>query len=166
MQGELLQQTQLMMRKVTIFVTVILFLSSAVYCQTRTITGKVIDETFQPISGASIFTSDTSLLGKSDSVGNFSINLPISTNFLRFGAVGLEWKYIHLRNNCNNIEVILLLHSTYDFISLKEVDRLRKKRFKKLPKLHAKAYEKGLLSTEDACYDDIFVSLANRQNKD
>lgn len=140
----------------------ILFLSSAVYCQTRTITGKVIDESFQPISGASIFTSDTTLLGKSDSVGNFIINLPISTDILRFATVGLEWKYVHLRNNCNNIEVILLLNSTYDFISLKEVDRLRKKRFKKLPKLHIKAYEKGLLSTKKACYDDIFVPVAHR----
>ena len=94
------------------------------------------------------FLSDTTLLGKTDSVGIFSLSLPASTNFLRFAAVGFEWKYIHLQSDCNHVEVILMLHSTYDFMSLEEVDRLRKKEFKKLPKLHAKSFEQGMFRTK------------------
>src|SRR5690242_9896302 len=101
-----------MTRKVTILITIILFFSSVVYGQTPTITGKIIDQSFLPIWGASIFTSDTALLGKTDSAGNFSISLPSSTNLLRIAAVGLEWKFIQLRKDCNQIDVILLYQSS------------------------------------------------------
>ena len=151
-----------MTRKVTLLSAVIIFCGSLSYSQNRIITGKIVDKTFQPIWGASIFLSDTTLLGKTDSLGNFSLNLPLSTDFLRFAAVGVEWKYVQLQANCNHVEVILLLHSSYDFMTLQEVDRLRKKEFKKLPKLHAKAFEQGILTKKKPCYDDIFISVAER----
>lgn len=153
-----------MTRKATILIAIFFFFSSVVYSQTRTITGKIIDQSFLPISGANIFTSDTALLGKTDSAGNFSISLPSSTNFLRIAAVGLEWKFIQLHNDCNQIDVVLLYQSSYDFMTLQEVDRLRKKEFKKMPKLHAKGFEKGILSTRKPCYDDIFISVAERHD--
>jgi len=41
--------------------------------------------------------------------------------------------------------------STYDFMSPKKVDRLRKKEFEKLPELHSQAFQKGLFKTEKSC---------------
>ena len=149
-----------MTRKVILLSAVIILFCSLSYSQNRIITGKIVDKAFQPIWGVNIFLSDTTLLGKTDSVGIFSLSLPASTNFLRFAAVGFEWKYIHLQSDCNHVEVILMLHSTYDFMSLEEVDRLRKKEFKKLPKLHAKSFEQGMFRTKKPCYDDIFISVA------
>lgn len=108
--------------------------------------------------------SDTTELGRTDSAGNFNLTLPPSTNFLRFAAVGLEWKYVQLQNNCNHVEVILLLQSSYDFKTLEEVDRLRKKEFKKLPKLHAKAFDQGIFTTKTPCYNEIFISVARREH--
>lgn len=153
-----------MLKRITILLSIFFFFNSFAYCQSRMITGKIIDKNFLPIYGAIIFTSDTTLLGITDSLGNFSINLPISNNFLRIAAVGLEWKLIHLEKECNQIEAILLNNATYDFRTLQKVDRLRKKEFKKLPKLHANAFTKGIFSTSKPCYDDIFLSDVERQN--
>jgi len=153
-----------MTRKVTLLLAVIIFCCSLLYSQNQTIAGKVVDKTFQPIWGASIFLSDTTLLGRTDSAGNFNLTLPASTKFLRFAAVGFEWKYIQLQNNCNHVEVILLLQSSYDFKTLEEVDRLRKKEFKKLPMLHAKAFDLSIFTTKTPCYDDIFISIARREH--
>ncbi len=147
-------------KKITTLIGIFFLCSSVVCCQTKRITGKIIDETFQTISGAGVFTSDKILLCKTDSSGSFSIDLPTTSNYLRFGSVGLEWKYVRLQIDCNYLEVIFLLHSTYDFITLHEVDRLRRKEFRQLPKLHLKGFEKGVLSTKRPCYEDIFISVA------
>lgn len=128
------------------------------------ISGKIIDQNFLPVWGASIFTSDTILLCKADTLGNFRPDLPSSTSSLRIAAVGLEWKFIKLRNECSQIDIVLISHSSYDFMTLQEVDRLRKKEFKKLPKLHARAFEQGIFTTQKPCYDDIFISIAKREH--
>lgn len=51
----------------------------------------------------------------------------------------------------------MMLSGTYDFITLKKVDRLRMKRFKKLPKLHKEAFEKGIFKTDKACYKQEII---------
>ena len=50
-----------------------------------------------------------------------------------------------------------MLSCTYDFITLKKVDRLRMRIFKKLPKLHKEAFEKGIFKTDKACYTQVMV---------
>ena len=47
--------------------------------------------------------------------------------------------------------------STYDFITFKKEDKLRMKRFKKLPKLHKEAFAKGIFKTDKACYTQEFM---------
>jgi hypothetical protein len=69
-----------------------------------------------------------------------------------------------LRHECSHVDIVLLNHSSYDFMTLQEVDRLRKKEFKKLPRLHAKAFEEGILTSKKPCYDDIFISVAEREH--
>ena len=55
--------------------------------------------------------------------------------------------------------------ATYDFISLKKVDKLRMKRFKKLPEFHLTAYKKGIFTTEQACYEQPFMPESVGKNK-
>lgn len=126
--------------------------------QTRTLTGKIIDNEFNPHFQVSIFNSDTVLLAKSDKNGNFSITVPTDTKTLIVADVGMEWKSLDLLRDCNNLEVILQLAATYDFMSPAKVDRLRKKEFDKLPGLHKSAFEKGIFQTDKPCFVDKFIS--------
>jgi len=133
-----------------------LLLVTHVSGQTRTLTGKIIDNEFNPLAQVSIFTADTVLLAKSDSNGNFSITVP--TRALIVADVGMEWKSLDLLSDCNNLEIILQLAATYDFMSPAKVDRLRKKEFDKLAGLHQSAFAKGIFKTDKPCYIDKFIS--------
>jgi hypothetical protein len=54
---------------------------------------------------------------------------------------------------------------SYDFMSLKKVDRLRMKRFKLLPELHKKAFEEGIFKTDMACYTREFIPHYKKKQK-
>ncbi|RPD43449.1 hypothetical protein [Paracnuella aquatica] len=125
--------------------------------QTRTLTGKIIDNEFNPIYQVSIFTADTVLLAKSDKNGEFSITVPADTKALIVADVGREWKSLDLLSDCNNLEIILQLAATYDFRSPAKVDRLRKKEFDKLSGLHQSAFTKRVFKTDKPCYIDKFI---------
>ncbi len=127
--------------------------------QTRTLTGKVIDDEFNPLPLVSISNADTVLLATTDWNGNFSITIPPDTKTLIVATVGMEWKSLEISDSCSNLEIILLPRSTYDFMTLGKVDRLRKKQFDKLPTLHKSAFEKGVFKSEKPCYIDIFISI-------
>ncbi len=132
-------------------------LSISLLGQTRLIQGKVIDEiSFECIPYATIYSFDTIEIGKTNIEGQFKIEIPQNTERLIFAFVGMEWAPIKLHSNCDTIEIIMMNSSTYDFISLKKVERLRMKRFKKLPKLHKEAYEKGIFKTLESCYEQTF----------
>jgi hypothetical protein len=135
-----------------------LLLGSHVQGQTRTLTGKIIDKEFNPLYQVSIFNVDTVLLAKSDKDGYFSIIVSPNTKSLIVADVGAEWKILDLLNDCNNLEIILQLAGTYDFMSPAKVDRLRKKEFDKLRELHKSAFEKGIFKTDRPCYVDNFIS--------
>ena len=70
----------------------------------------------------------------------------------------MEPTIIELKDKCDDVEVVMILRSTYDFITLKKVDKLRMKKFKKLPELHREAFEKGIFKTDKACYSQEFIS--------
>ena len=70
----------------------------------------------------------------------------------------MEPTIIELKDKCDDVEVVMILRSTYDFINLKKVDKLRMKKFKKLPELHREAFEKGIFKTDKACYSQEFIS--------
>lgn len=126
--------------------------------QTRTLTGKVINDEFNPIYLVSIFSADTVLLTKSDTHGNFSITIPQDTKALIIADVGMEWKHIELLTDCNSLDIVLQPAATYDFMSPAKVDRLRKKQFDKLPEVYIAAFEKGIFKTDKPCYVDEFIS--------
>jgi hypothetical protein len=145
------------MQRPLIQIASLLILTFNTTAQTRIITGKVIDKDFNPISQVFIQFADTSLITKYDINGKFRISIPVDTKSLLIGDVGLESASINLLDSCNQLEIVFLLSGTYDFISLKKVDKLRMKEFKKLPELHFAAYQKGIFRSDSACYSQNFI---------
>jgi hypothetical protein len=124
--------------------------------QTRTIIGRVISEYLEPFPMVYIQNSDKLLLGKTDMDGRFKISIPEETERLFFGTVGMEWTEIKLKKDCDTVEVVMMYSVTYDFITLRKVDRLRKKRFDKLPIAHSNAVRNGLFKNNNICYERFF----------
>jgi hypothetical protein len=147
-----------MLKKVIIFI-LLNFLFYCIYCQNKTIKGKIISEDFETLSGVSIIIKDTIKVGKTDINGLFQVDIPISENKILFMYAGLETSKIELLEKYDNIELIMIYNCTYDFKTLKQVDRIRKKIYKKLPELHIQAFEKGIFEKKNPCYKREFVFL-------
>ncbi len=88
--------------------------------------------------------------------GFFNISIPQETDSLLFRYVGMEWTDIRLKKDCDIVEVVMMYDGTYDFMSSKKIDRLRKKRFDKLPTVHSEALRNGLFKNNNICYDRDF----------
>lgn len=59
----------------------------------------------------------------------------------------------------------MMSSSTYDFLSPKKVNRLRLKRFKRLPELHKEAFDKGIFKTNAGCYKQEFIPYFKKKQK-
>lgn len=145
------------MKKILIKCIVLYFLICNLHCQSKTIKGRIINEEFEFMPMTSILNNLNVEIGKTDMNGFFEIVIPDSENKLSFRFIGLEPSNIELTDNCKEVEIIMISSGTHDFISLRKVDRLRKKRFKKLQKLHKLAFERGLFRTDKACYIQEFI---------
>lgn len=146
------------MNKLLITFIVLLVSIGNLYSQTKTIKGRIVSENLENLPFASIIINDTIEIGKTDANGYFQVNIPVSEQKIMLIFLGLEVTHINLEDKCNEVEVIMMDVVTYDFISLKRVDRLRRKRFKNLPKLHKEAFEKGIFKTDRACHIQVFTS--------
>jgi hypothetical protein len=124
--------------------------------QTRTITGKVIDENLETLPGVRVGYRDTAQLTVTDLKGNFKIELPLEEEVLVLSMIGMEWTSIHVPSNCDHLEVILLADGIYHYKSHRKIDRLRKKEFDKLPQLHAAAVSKGPFVHHAPCFTREF----------
>ncbi len=153
------------MKKLIIICLVVCVSISSLYSQNKTIKGRVIDDNLETLPYVSIMINDTVAVGRTDLKGFFQIDIPITMKKLLFSTVGIELASIELVDKCDEVEVVMMLSSTYDFITLKKVDRLRMKRFKKLPELHKEAFEKGLFKTDKACYTQEFVPYCKKKQK-
>ncbi|WP_169334632.1 hypothetical protein [Mariniradius saccharolyticus] len=153
------------MKKLSITFFVFIVSASFVYAQTRTLKGRVISDQVETMSFVSILIDDTVKVGKTDLDGFFQINVPDSVKELKFVYVGLDPTPIVLFDNCVDIEVVMMLTGTFDFMSLKKADKLRMKRFRDLPEIHREAFLKGIFKTEEACYTQVFVPFFERREK-
>lgn len=90
--------------------------------------------------------------------GDFQIRFPKETDKIIFAGVGYEWATFTITEECENLEIILFVALTYDFMSPQKVDRLRKKEFRKLPQLHSEAFQKGIFEAEKPCVIRMFES--------
>lgn len=145
------------MKKLLLIFFILFFSSCNLYAQIKTIKGRVIDDSFETLPGVSISIDDTLKIGKTDINGFYQIEIPFSSHKISFNGVGIETAVINLSDDCAEVEVIMPLASTYDFMSLKKVDKERFKVFKKLPKLHKEAFEKGIFKTSTPCYTREFI---------
>ena len=144
------------MRITTILILIILFIDLGLNGQTRTITGRVVTEDLEALPGVNIKNTEKLLLAETDLEGRFKISIQQETDKLIFSWVGMEPTEIKLHNKCNTVEVVMMYAGTYDFMTLKKVDRLRKKRFDNLPNLHSEAVKKGLFQNNSICYERVF----------
>jgi len=142
------------MRQILLLTFIVI--SFSVGGQTRTITGKVIDEYFENLSGVQIQNSDTIQFGMTDANGEFKIEIPTNTDSLLFGFIGMEWATIKLTSNCDRLEIIMILSGTYHYRSHKKIDRIRKDLFDKIPDLHSNAFDKGFFTSPTPCYKRVF----------
>ena len=146
------------MKKLLIFFIVLSVSIRSLYSQNKIVKGRVIDDIFlKTLSYVSIVINDTVKVGRTDLNGFFQIEIPVSAKKILLGTVGVEPTAIELADTCNEVEVVMMLSGTYDFMTLKKANRLRMKRFKELPKLHKEAFEKGLFKTDKACYTQEFI---------
>ncbi|MPM77197.1 hypothetical protein SDC9_124197 [bioreactor metagenome] len=141
----------------TIIILIVLSVSTcSLFSQNRTIKGRVISEFFETLPEVSIIINDTVEVGKTDLNGFFQIDIPIFEKKILFRAVGLEPATIELVDKCDEVEVVMMLISSADFVSMKRAERKRKKRYEKLPEIHKQAFEKGVFETKYACYNREF----------
>ena len=113
--------------------------------------GRVVDEYMEIAPLVTIFDKDTTEIGKADLNGYFEIELTKETEKIIIAGLGYEWATITIPIDCKIPEIILFLESTYDFMSSKKIDRIRKKRFEKLTELHFQAFKNGLFKTDNPC---------------
>ncbi len=133
--------------------------ASCLYSQNKPVRGKVISEDLETLSFVLIMIDDTVEVGRTNLDGFFEINIPVTTKKILFRDVGLDPTTIEIVDDCDKIEVVMMSSGTYDFISLKRVERKRKKKYKKLPEVHKKAFEKGIFETECLCFKREFEYL-------
>ena len=129
------------------------------------IRGRVIDDRLGTLPYFPIRINDTIVVGKTDSDGAFQIDVPVSVKKLFLIDIGMEPASIELADTCDEVDVVMLLSSTYDFIRPKKVNRLRMKRFKKLPELHKAAFEKGLFKKDKGCHTQEFIPFTIRKRR-
>ena len=128
------------------------------YSQNRVIQGKVIDEwELQPIIGANIRINDSIKVGTTGIDGCFQFETSLPVNKLSFGMIGMETADLKLFENCNHIEVIMIFMPYYDFKSSRKINKIRKKKYKNLPRLRKEAYEKGIFQSPEVCYIQDFL---------
>ena len=152
------------MRIAIILISILLILNLNLNGQIRDIQGLIISEDFEELPNVRIQNIDTLLLGETDLNGHFKIEIPQKTDKLLLSFIGMEWTTIELTEDCDKIEIIMMYDAIYDFMSLRKVDRLRLKRFNKLPELHKIAYKKGIFLTEIQSYKQDFVTIKPRLN--
>ena len=140
------------MRITIIIITVLLLFSYGVNGQTRTIQGRIISESLVPKPWVNIEGPNRMLFGETDSNGRFKIEIPQDSSTLIIIGLNLEITTIRLNGDCDTVEVVIMINGNYDYISSSQIDRERLKRFKKLPKLHLEAYNKGLFMKKSICY--------------
>ena len=93
---QLINQNQLSMRKITLFLTLFLFIGlQVIQAQNRTITGKVTSaEDGSALPGVTVAAKGTTIGTSTDVDGKYSLSVPVSTKFLAFSFIGMTTKEV------------------------------------------------------------------------
>ena len=122
------------------------------YSQNKTIEGRVISDQLENLPGVFIMIDDSIKIGITDLNGFFKIDVPLSVNKISLKGFGIEPGNIMLQDNCDFMEVVMLLSSSSDFALPQFTNIKRIKRIKLLKKSHKQAYYNGLFHTKLPCY--------------
>ncbi|MFD1258863.1 carboxypeptidase-like regulatory domain-containing protein [Mucilaginibacter terrae] len=153
------------MKRLLIICILICASTSIIYALNKIIKGRVVDDNLETLPYVSVVINDTIKVDRTDLNGFFQIDIPISVKKISFESVGLNPATVRLVDKCDEVELVMMLSGTYDFITLKKADKLRMKIFKKLPELHREAFEKGIFKTDKACYTQEFISYHKKIQK-
>lgn len=153
------------MQKLLISCIVLCVSTSILHAQNKIIKGRVVDGNLEILPYVSIVINDTIKVSRTDLNGFFQIDIPVSVKKISFESLGLEPAAVRLVDKCDEVEVVMMFSGTYDFITLKKVDKLRMKTFRKLSQLHKEAFEKGIFKTDKACYTQEFISYYKKIEK-
>jgi hypothetical protein len=82
------------MRKLLLMLATVLLFTGQLLAQTRTVTGRVTDDSGDAIPGATIQVKGTTTGTVTDGTGNFSLNLPPDAKFLVVSLIGMTPKEI------------------------------------------------------------------------
>jgi hypothetical protein len=127
------------------------FIQSSFGQNTISISGKVIDESFVELPGVLIIV-DGKQIATTDFDGKFQIEINKDIQKLDFRFIGIESLTVTLKENCSNLELVLLNEGgCYLGASIQKVNRIRKRRFDNRSKLHKIAYEKGIFLSQFFC---------------
>ncbi len=118
--------------------------------QTKTVSGRVMDEHLEPLPGAIIQTLDTLYQVRADENGYYSMELPNIIKNLRVINIAMETETFKLGDNCV-FNIILLDDMIVEFETEKDHLRSYKKRRKGRKKIYQKAIRKGVLSPNKPC---------------
>ncbi|MGI8638318.1 MAG: TonB-dependent receptor plug domain-containing protein, partial [Segetibacter sp.] len=88
------------MRKILSLFSMLMLITALAFAQTRPITGRVTDETGQPVSGASVVVRGSSTGASADGNGNFRINAKTG-DVLVITAVGIPSKEVTVGSGSN-----------------------------------------------------------------
>jgi outer membrane cobalamin receptor len=91
-----------------LLIAALLISSTAIFAQTK-LTGKVVDETNQPLPGASLVVKGTKTGTSSDFDGNFTLETSLSSGTLQVSFVGYETKSVPFTGNANLGSITLKL---------------------------------------------------------
>ena len=141
-------------------ILLVMFLTQfSVFSQNRTIQGVVIDDLdYKPVPYVSILFNDSIKIGMTNLDGSFQVEVPYNVNRLLLGrTIGFEDTEIVLCDSCNYLEIILFQRPIYDFLSKKQADNKRKKRFKKIGKIRKEAVKRGIFQSKNPCYKQVFI---------
>lgn len=133
-------------------VTLILIFCSCTnsFGQNKTISGRIIDEHFNPLGEAVIQTLDSTFTARADKNGNYVLTVPKKTKRIKAWAVGMETETFKLSNNCK-FNLILFDNIIAEFETVAEHQERYKKRKRELPRLYREAINKGIIEENKPC---------------
>jgi TonB-linked SusC/RagA family outer membrane protein len=117
------------MRRLLFIMLGMLLISAQLLAQNRTISGKVTDDSGQPISGASVIIANSRTGTSTDAKGNFTISVPGNAKALVISAIGFASQEVSI--GADNIVSVSLKQdaSTMEQVVVTGYSRERKSKF-------------------------------------
>jgi TonB-linked SusC/RagA family outer membrane protein len=121
-------QKFMQMRKFISFVTMLLFAVSAVFAQTKPVTGKVTDGSNVAIAGATILAGGKAV-GASGADGRFSVAVPTKTSSIRISSVGFEEKNVTLTGSELSVSLTVADAASLNEVVVTGYSTIQRKKF-------------------------------------